>query len=256
MAKLPATAHTAIPSPEPANPASLSVAVSAPVRRRPMILAVLCVSLLLVSLDNTILNVALPGIVRAMHATLERAAVDRRRLRRSSSPGCSSSPAASVIAWGASGSSWRACCCSPPAPRCRRFLGYARPAHRRAGVHGDRQRGHHAVDACRSSPTSSRPPTSRARAIGIWSGTTGLGVAIGPVVGGWLLTHFWWGSVFLVNVPIAVVGLLATAWFVPNSKNPASKRTGPVGAGALDRGHGARCCGGSSRPRSVPGHLR
>ena len=45
----------------------------------------------------------------------------------------------------------------------------------------------------------------RARAIGIWSGTTGLGVAIGPVLGGWLFAHYWWGSVFLVNVPIASV---------------------------------------------------
>ena len=60
----------------------------------------------------------------------------------------------------------------------------------------------------------------RGRAIGIWSGTAGLGVAIGPILGGFLLVHYWWGSVFLINVPIALVGLVATAVVVPNSNNP------------------------------------
>jgi EmrB/QacA subfamily drug resistance transporter len=72
----------------------------------------------------------------------------------------------------------------------------------------------------------------RARAIGIWSGTVGVGVALGPVVGGWLLAHYWWGSVFLVNVPIVVCGLALAAMVVPNSRNPASKAPDPVG-GAL-----------------------
>jgi EmrB/QacA subfamily drug resistance transporter len=70
----------------------------------------------------------------------------------------------------------------------------------------------------------------RAQAIGIWSGTAGLGVAIGPILGGFLLVHFWWGSVFLINVPIAAVGLLAAALIVPNSKNPAAKKADPVGS--------------------------
>ena len=70
----------------------------------------------------------------------------------------------------------------------------------------------------------------RARAIGIWSGTAGLGVAIGPMLGGLLLVHFWWGSVFLVNVPIAAVGLVATALLVPNSKSPHPRRPDPLGA--------------------------
>src|SRR4029450_854917 len=49
----------------------------------------------------------------------------------------------------------------------------------------------------------------RARAIGLWGATTGVGVAIGPIVGGYLLGHFWWGSVFLFMVPVAaVVGAL------------------------------------------------
>ncbi|MGA2474296.1 MAG: MFS transporter [Acidimicrobiales bacterium] len=71
----------------------------------------------------------------------------------------------------------------------------------------------------------------RARAIGIWSGTAGLGVAIGPMLGGLLLVHFWWGSVFLINVPIAAFGLVATAFLVPNSKSPHARRPDPLGAG-------------------------
>src|SRR5688572_17016468 len=52
-------------------------------------------------------------------------------------------------------------------------------------------------------------PRERAKAIGIWAGAVGLAVAIGPVVGGALLEHFWWGSVFLINVPIILLGLVA-----------------------------------------------
>ena len=50
-------------------------------------------------------------------------------------------------------------------------------------------------------------PGERARAIGIWTSAVGIGVAIGPVLGGVLLTHFWWGSVFLINVPVTVIGV-------------------------------------------------
>jgi EmrB/QacA subfamily drug resistance transporter len=70
----------------------------------------------------------------------------------------------------------------------------------------------------------------RVRAIGIWSGTMGIGVALGPILGGVLLAHFWWGSVFLINVPIAFVGLIASIWLIPNSKNPSSFRPDAVGS--------------------------
>jgi len=62
----------------------------------------------------------------------------------------------------------------------------------------------------------------RAKAIGLWGATTGVGVATGPIVGGWLLEHFWWGSVFLFMAPVAAViaGLVARA--VPTSKDPAA----------------------------------
>ncbi|MHB1209261.1 MAG: MFS transporter [Acidimicrobiales bacterium] len=73
-------------------------------------------------------------------------------------------------------------------------------------------------------------PRDRARAIGLWSGTNGMGLAIGPVVGGWLLAHFWWGSVFLINVPIAVVVGVAAVFLVPDSRNLGAKRPDPLGA--------------------------
>src|SRR6202008_3195804 len=47
--------------------------------------------------------------------------------------------------------------------------------------------------------------TERAKAIGLWGATTGVGVAAGPIVGGWLLEHYWWGSVFLFMVPLAAL---------------------------------------------------
>jgi len=64
------------------------------------------------------------------------------------------------------------------------------------------------------------PPAERAKAIGIWASAVGIGVAIGPVLGGALLAHFWWGSVFLINVPVTALGIIATAMIVPESRNP------------------------------------
>ena len=53
------------------------------------------------------------------------------------------------------------------------------------------------------------PPRERGKAIGVWAGGVGLAVAIGPITGGVLIEHFWWGSVFLVNVPIVVISMVA-----------------------------------------------
>ena len=73
-------------------------------------------------------------------------------------------------------------------------------------------------------------PTERALAIGAWAGTVGLGIAIGPIAGGLLLSRFWWGSIFLVNVPIVCLGFLGAVTLVPESKNPHVDRPDPVGA--------------------------
>ena len=67
------------------------------------------------------------------------------------------------------------------------------------------------------------------RAIGIWSGAVGLAIAIGPIAGGLLLAHFWWGSVFLVNVPIVVAALVGMVWLVPDSRDPNPGKLDPLG---------------------------
>ncbi len=62
----------------------------------------------------------------------------------------------------------------------------------------------------------------RAKAIGLWGATTGVGVAAGPIVGGWLLGNFWWGSVFVFMVPIAAAVAALVAFAVPSSKDPSA----------------------------------
>ncbi|TDE51173.1 MFS transporter [Nonomuraea mesophila] len=67
-------------------------------------------------------------------------------------------------------------------------------------------------------------PGERTAAIGVWSGMSAAGFAIGPVVGGVLLDHFWWGSVFLINVPIMLLVLVGGALVLPESRNPDAGR--------------------------------
>jgi EmrB/QacA subfamily drug resistance transporter len=69
-------------------------------------------------------------------------------------------------------------------------------------------------------------PAERPRAIGLWAMAVGIGVATGPVLGGILLDHFWWGSVFLINVPVTAIGAVLAAILVPESRNR--------GAGGID----------------------
>jgi len=193
-----------------------------------LVLAMLCVSLLIVNLDNTILNVALPTIVRDLHASSSQlqwvvdayAVVFAGLLLVMGSLGDRFGRKKVLISGliiFALGSAVAAFSSSPDRLMVSRaFMGIGA--------------------ACIMPSTLSiltnvfTDDADRAKAIGIWSGTTGLGVALGPIAGGWLLTHYWWGSVFLVNVPIAIFALVASLWLVPDSRNTRIVRPDPAGA--------------------------
>ncbi len=71
----------------------------------------------------------------------------------------------------------------------------------------------------------------RARAIGLWGATTGIGIAVGPIVGGWLLEHFSWSSVFFALAPIAAIGILLVSYSVPTSRDPDAPPADRMGLG-------------------------
>lgn len=73
------------------------------------------------------------------------------------------------------------------------------------------------------------PPHERGRAIGMWAAAVGGAIALGPLLGGFLLEHYWWGSVFLINVPIVIVGVAGILALVPESRNPNPGRLDPLG---------------------------
>jgi EmrB/QacA subfamily drug resistance transporter len=191
-------------------------------------LSVLCVSLLLISLDNTILNVALPSVVRSLHATSAQlqwivdayAVVFAGLLLTMGSLGDRVGRKwvfmAGLVFFGAGSA----------------LAAYSPTPDRLTAARAVMGAGAAMLMPCTLSILSNTFAANRERstAIGIWSGTTGLGVAIGPILGGFLLVRYWWGSVFLVNVPIAALGILAAAFLVPNSKNPSAQRADPMGA--------------------------
>src|SRR5207244_4116636 len=74
------------------------------------------------------------------------------------------------------------------------------------------------------------PPKERPRAIAIWAGFAGVGVAMGGVVSGALLEHFWWGSIFLINVFVVIVALIAGAILIPKSREKIHAPLDPLGA--------------------------
>ena len=69
----------------------------------------------------------------------------------------------------------------------------------------------------------------RPKAIAAVGGATFLGFPIGPILGGWLLDHFWWGSVFLINVPVVIIALIAVIWLMPESRSARPPRIDLLG---------------------------
>jgi EmrB/QacA subfamily drug resistance transporter len=78
--------------------------------------------------------------------------------------------------------------------------------------------------------TNTFPPEERGRAIGLWAAIAGVATALGPISGGFLIEHFYWGSIFLVNLPIVAFALAAGVFIVPTSKDPSKPALDPVGA--------------------------
>ena len=197
-------------------------------RRRWWVLAVLCLSVLLVVVDNTIVNVALPTISRTLSAstqglqwivdayTLVFAGLlvvggnigDRLGRRRVLQAGLVLFAITSVAA--ALSRTTGELIASRAAMGVAAALIY--PA---------------TLALLTNAFTNER---ERATAIGIWSGVSGLAVAIGPVTGGLLLRHFSWSSVFYVNVPTVIVALVAGMRLLPESRDPNAGRFDPLGA--------------------------
>jgi len=190
-----------------------------PHRRR--ILLVLCLSLLIVVIDNTILNTALPTLARVLHAgtsslqwitdayTLCFAALlipagalgDRFGRRRSLIGGLAVFALGSTLAAFASGTG---------------LLIGARVVMGLGATF--------VMPATLSILNAVFPPKERAQAIAAWSAVAGAAVVIGPTLGGLLLSHFWWGSVFLINVPLVAVALAGVVLSVPETAEPGRGR--------------------------------
>jgi EmrB/QacA subfamily drug resistance transporter len=196
--------------------------------RRWLALGVLCLSLLIVTLDNTVLNVALPTLVRDLGATSTdlQWIVDAYVLVFAGLLLVSGSIAdrfgrkwafvAGLVGFGGC-SVWAAFSGS---------VGMLIAARASMGVGGAL-----IMPSTLALITSMYTETrERQRAFGIWAATTGAGVALGPIIGGLLLAHFGWGSVFLINVPIAAVALGLAFPFIPNSRNPRAGRPDLLGA--------------------------
>lgn len=195
--------------------------------RRWWILAVLCFSLLVIVLDNSILNVAIPTIIGDLNAsnselqwivdsyTLVFAGLlltagalgDRFGRRGALQLGFVIFGAGSVLA------------------ALSQSAGQLIGTRAIMGIGGA-----FIMPATLSIITNVFPPHERGRAIGVWAGVAGLGGALGPLTGGFLVEHFYWGSVFLVNVPIVVVGLVAGFLLIPDSRDPSAPRLDPIGA--------------------------
>ena len=196
-------------------------------RRRMLILAICCMSLLMVSLDTTILNVALPAIrgdlgasvsglqwtidaytvVLASLLMLAGSTADRIGRRRIFQYGLVVFTVASVL-------------CSL-APDLRWLIIF-----RMLQAVGGTMLNPVAMSIITNTFTE---PRERARAIGVWGGVVGISMAAGPIIGGALVEYANWRAVFWINVPIGVAALVLTALFVPESRAPKARRMDPVG---------------------------
>jgi EmrB/QacA subfamily drug resistance transporter len=196
-------------------------------RRRLAILAICCMSLLIVAMDNTIVNVALPSIRRDLHASLSGlqwtidayvivlasllllsgSTADRLGRRRTFQVGLLLFVAGSLL-----------CSLAPT-------LGWLIAARALQGVGGSM------LNPVAMSIITNvfTDPRERARAIGAWGAVVGISLALGPIVGGALTETVGWRAIFWINVPIGLAAVILTALFVPESRAPRPRRIDPLG---------------------------
>lgn len=196
--------------------------------RRWWTLSVLCLSLLIVFVGNSSLNVAIPTLSRDLNASTSQlqwvvaayslvfagllftaGAVGDRFGRKGALQFGLAGFLASVALASASTSMWQLIACRALMGACAAFI----------------------MPSTLSILVNVFGPEERAKAIAIWAGVTGGAGAIGPVASGWLLGHFWYGSVFLVNVPIILAALVLGVFLVPRSRDPEEAQLDLVGAG-------------------------
>jgi EmrB/QacA subfamily drug resistance transporter len=196
-------------------------------RRRMLVLAICCLSLFIVGLDTTIVNVALPSIQRDLHASvsglqwtvdaytlvlasflmLSGSTGDRVGRRRIFQTGLALFTLGSLLCSLAPGLGWLV-------------------AFRMLQAVGGSMLNPVAMSIITNTFTDRR---ERARAIGIWGSVFGISLALGPVVGGALVTSVSWRGIFWVNIPVGLAAIVLTALFVPESRAPRPRRVDPVG---------------------------
>ncbi|MFD7695150.1 MFS transporter [Streptomyces sp. NPDC059374] len=195
--------------------------------QRWLILGVLCLAVLTVVLDNTVLNVAIPSLTRELDASTSDiqwminayslvqsgllltagSAADRYGRKKMLAVGLALFGAGSLMA-GLAGST-----------------GQLIAARAGMGIGGALL-----MTTVLAVAIQIFTPEEQPKAIGIWAAVNSLGFAAGPLLGGFLLDHFWWGAIFLVNLPVAALALVAVVTLVPESKNPQGDRPDVVGA--------------------------
>src|ERR1700761_4722754 len=196
-------------------------------RHRYLILAICCMSLLIVSLDNTIVNIALPSLRTDLHASvsglqwtvdaytlvlasllmLSGSTADRVGRRRTFQTGLLIFTAGSLLCSLAPGLGWLV-------------------VFRMMQAGGGSMLNPGAMSIITNTFTE---PRERARAIGVWGGVVGLSLALGPLIGGALVASVGWRSIFWINIPVGLTAVVLCARFVPESKADRPRRVDPIG---------------------------
>jgi EmrB/QacA subfamily drug resistance transporter len=196
-------------------------------RRRFLVLAICCASIVVVVMDISIVNVALPSIRRDLHASVSglQWTVDAYTLVLASFLVLAGSTADRVgrrrifqVGLAVLGLGSLLCSLAPS-------IGWLIAARALQAVGGTMLN----PVAMAIVVTTFPDPAERARAIGVFGSMAGLSLALGPILGGALVDGLGWRSIFLVNVPIVVVAIVSTALFVPESRAARARRVDPVG---------------------------